>query len=71
MVALQFLEEDTAYSTIEAMQSSTERGGYNVIIAPINGTDFPCPIPFPGLCNSGYIQEIYRDWNIIEYNEMF
>lgn len=69
-VVLQFLDTGRAQEMIQQMQDATYSGGYNAIIIPIDAPDHLCPIRFPSLLQSKQLQELYQDWEILEYNEM-
>ena len=69
-VVLQFLEPQATKGIISSMQSATLIWGYNLIIIPIDSDDHLCPIRFPTLFKSWEIKELYKDWDIIQYNEM-
>ncbi len=69
-VSLQFLQKKEALRIIAEMQKSTNLWWYNLIIAPILSEDVPCKIDFPFLAEQNEIKELYKNWEIIEYNEM-
>lgn len=69
-VVLQFLDTGRAEKMIQQMQTATKSKGYNALIIPIDADDHLCPIRFSGLLKSKQVKEMYKDWNILEYNEM-
>ena len=69
-VVLQFLAKSSALTIVSSMQSHTIRGGYNLIIVPIDCQEHICPIRFPWLFQEGELKGLYANWEIIEYNEM-
>lgn len=70
-VVLQFLQKNTALRIVKEMQESTKERGYNIIIVPIDSDDYSCPLRFPWLFKKWELKNMYSDWDIQEYNEMF
>lgn len=68
-VVFMFLEAKTIPGLIANMQRCTKAGGYNLIVAAMDTTDFPCTVGFPFAFKEGELRNYYPDWEIIKYNE--
>lgn len=68
-VVFMFLNRDRVPQIIENMQSHTNIGGYNLIVAAMSTDDVPCPIPFSFTFKAGELKQYYQDWELIKYNE--
>ncbi|MCU5774003.1 tellurite resistance methyltransferase TehB [Erwiniaceae bacterium BAC15a-03b] len=68
-VVMMFLQAETIPQMIADMQASTRRDGYNLIVAAMDSTDYPCTLPFPFTFKSGELSHYYRKWHIVKYNE--
>lgn len=68
-VVMMFLQPETIPQLIADMQASTVKNGYNLIVAAMDTTDYPCTVPFPFTFKSGELSHYYRQWQIIKYNE--
>ncbi len=68
-VVFMFLNRDRIPQIIENMQSHTNIGGYNLIVAAMSTDDVPCPIPFSFTFKAGELKQYYQDWELIKYNE--
>lgn len=69
-VVLQFFKKETSLRIVKEMQEHTSTNGYNLIITPIESEDVPCILDFPCFFEKKELKELYKDWEIIEYNEM-
>lgn len=68
-VVFMFLNRNQIPQIIENMQSHTNIGGYNLIVAAMSTDDVPCPIPFSFTFKAGELKQYYQDWELIKYNE--
>ncbi|GJH42726.1 SAM-dependent methyltransferase TehB [Pasteurella canis] len=68
-VVFMFLNRDRIPQIIENMQSHTNIGGYNLIVAAMSTDDVPCPIPFSFTFKAGELKQYYQDWELIKYSE--
>lgn len=68
-VVFMFLNRDRIPQIIQNMQSHTNIGGYNLIVAAMSTDDVPCPIPFSFTFKAGELKQYYQDWELIKYNE--
>lgn len=68
-VVFMFLNRERIPQIIENMQSHTNIGGYNLIVAAMSTDDVPCPIPFSFTFKAGELKQYYQDWELIKYNE--
>ncbi|MBK4727425.1 MULTISPECIES: tellurite resistance methyltransferase TehB [Erwiniaceae] len=68
-VVMMFLQPATIPQLIADMQASTVRDGYNLIVAAMDTTDYPCNQGFPFAFKSGELSHYYRNWHIVKYNE--
>jgi len=68
-VVMMFLQPETIPQMIADMQASTVKNGYNLIVAAMDTTDYPCTQPFPFTFKSGELSHYYRKWHIVKYNE--
>lgn len=68
-VVMMFLQPDTIPSLIKQMQDATRPEGYNLIVAAMNTSDYPCPLPFPFTFRPGELLDNYTGWEIVKYNE--
>lgn len=68
-VVLMFLDRQRIPYIIENMQQSTLIEGYNLIVAAMSTSDFPCPMPFPFTFKENELKDYYQHWHIIKYNE--
>lgn len=68
-VVMMFLEADTVPRLIENMQRCTKVGGYNLIVAAMDTTDYPCTVGFPFTFKAGELKNRYQGWDLLKYNE--
>ena len=68
-VVLMFLEAKTIPGLIGNMQRCTKPGGYNLIVAAMDTTDFPCTVGFPFAFKEGELRRYYEGWDLLKYNE--
>ena len=69
-VVLMFLQRDKIANVIADMQDHTLAGGINVIVCPVETPDAPLDlVPFKCFLKPGELQECYKDWEILKYNE--
>ncbi|MTD28572.1 tellurite resistance methyltransferase TehB [Erwinia sorbitola] len=68
-VVMMFLQPETIPQLIADMQASTVRDGYNLIVAAMDTSDYPCTLDFPFTFKSGELSNYYRKWHIVKYNE--
>jgi len=68
-VVLMFLAPQTINGLIAQMQNATNKGGYNLIVSAMDTTDYPCLVPFSFTFKPGELQDFYRNWELIKYNE--
>lgn len=68
-VVLMFLEAKTIPGLIDNMQRCTRPGGYNLIVAAMDTTDFPCTVGFPFAFKEGELRRYYEGWELLKYNE--
>ena len=68
-VVFMFLNRESIPSLIESMQAATKAGGYNLIVAAMDTTDYPCPLPFSFTFKEGELKSYYQHWDILKYNE--
>lgn len=68
-VVMMFLQPETIPQLIADMQASTVRDGYNLIVAAMDTSDYPCTQGFPFTFKSGELSDYYRKWHIVKYNE--
>ncbi|MFS2222097.1 tellurite resistance methyltransferase TehB [Pantoea sp. B65] len=68
-VVMMFLQPATIGQMISDMQASTVKEGYNLIVAAMDTSDYPCPLPFTFTFKSGELSHYYRKWHIVKYNE--
>lgn len=69
-VVFMFLNKQKIPSLIEDMQKHTMPNGYNLIVAAMDTDDYPCKLPFFTFTfKPGELEEYYKDWEIIKYNE--
>lgn len=70
-VVLMFLDSYCIAEVIENMQSHTEPGGYNLIVAAMSTKDAPCPMNFSKTFQNGELKDYYKGWIFHKYNEDF
>ncbi|MDC6120430.1 tellurite resistance methyltransferase TehB [Serratia rubidaea] len=68
-VVMMFLQPAAIPSIIQDMQAATVSGGHNLIVAAMDTSDFPCPLPFPFAFKPDELKNYYRGWQIVKYNE--
>lgn len=68
-VVFQFLQSVSVSSVIQNMQEQTVPGGYNLIVAPVETKDCPCPIDFSFTFAEKELKNYYHMWKICKYNE--
>lgn len=68
-VVFMFLNRDAVPAIIQNMQQHTNSGGYNLIVAAMDTSDAPCPVPFSFTFKAGELSDYYRDWELVKYNE--
>lgn len=68
-VVFQFLDPTRVAAIIDDMQSSTLSGGVNLIVAPVDTAEMPCPIPFSFCFEQGQLRNFYQGWEMITYEE--
>ncbi|HAU8264635.1 TPA: tellurite resistance methyltransferase TehB [Kluyvera intermedia] len=68
-VVLMFLEPQTIPGLIANMQRCTKSGGYNLIVAAMDTTDFPCTVGFPFAFKENELRNYYAGWELEKYNE--
>ena len=68
-VVFMFLDRARIPAIIENMQSHTNAGGYNLIVAAMSTKDVPCPMPFSFTFGEGELAEYYKDWELLKYTE--
>lgn len=70
-VVFMFLQREQIPAIISNMQEHTTVGGYNLIVAAMDTADAPCPMNFPFTFSEKELQNYYKDWKFIKYNEDF
>lgn len=68
-VTLMFLKPAQVDAVIADMQEHTRPGGYNLIVCAMNTDDHPCPMPFPFTLKTDQLRQVYKDWELVKYNE--
>ncbi|MDD7568653.1 MAG: SAM-dependent methyltransferase TehB [[Actinobacillus] rossii] len=68
-VVFMFLNRQAVPDIIRDMQEHTNSGGYNLIVAAMDTTDVPCPIPFSFTFKENELATYYHDWELVKYNE--
>ena len=68
-VVLMFREAKTIPVLIGNMQRCTIPGGYILIVAAMDTTDFPCPVGFQFAFKEGELRRYYEGWDLLKYNE--
>ncbi len=68
-VTLMFVEPSQVDAIIADMQNCTTDKGYNLIVCAMSTEQHPCPVRFPFTLSAGQLQEAYKGWEIIKYNE--
>ncbi len=68
-VTLMFLDPSRVGAVISDMQARTLPGGYHLIVCAMNTDDYPCPVRFPFTLKAGQLREVYKEWELIKYNE--
>ncbi|QNT78387.1 tellurite resistance methyltransferase TehB [Entomobacter blattae] len=68
-VVLMFLQPQTIPGLIADMQTSTKKGGYNLIVAVMDSPDFPALSMFPFTFKLGELKAYYEGWEFLNYNE--
>lgn len=68
-VVMMFLQPETIPQLIADMQASTQKYGYNLIVAAMSTADYPNTQAFPFTFKSGELSHYYRNWHIVKYNE--
>lgn len=68
-VVLMFLEKERIPFIIKNMQEHTIVGGYNLIVTAMSTDDFPCTQPFSFTFSTNELNDYYKNWQVIKYNE--
>ncbi len=68
-VVFMFLNADRVPNIIANMQAHTNVHGYNLIVSAMDTQAYPCDQGFSFTFKEGELQEYYKDWEIIQYNE--
>lgn len=68
-VVFMFLDRNAIPAIIDNMQSHTNAGGYNLIVAAMSTNDVPCPMPFSFTFKEGELKNYYQGWELIKYQE--
>jgi tellurite methyltransferase len=68
-VTLMFIPPTRIDLVIADMQECTRAGGYNLIVAAMSTTAFPCQVNFPFTFGSGQLRRFYEGWERLKYNE--
>lgn len=69
LVVLMFLQPETVYPLIQAMQQATKVGGYNLIVCAMDTQDYPL-MPFLKFgFKEDELKQAYQGWEIVKYNE--
>lgn len=68
-VVFMFLNADCVPSIIQNMQAHTNIGGYNLIVSAMDTEQHPCDQGFSFTFKENELQNYYKDWEIITYNE--
>lgn len=68
-VVFMFLNADCVPSIIQNMQAHTNIGGYNLIVSAMDTEQYPCDQGFSFTFKENELQNYYKDWEIITYNE--
>lgn len=71
-VVLMFLNGSRIPAIIDNMQACTKTGGYNLIVCAMDSDDYPMSahqLPFGFGFKSGELQDYYKGWEIVKYNE--
>ncbi len=68
-VVFMFLNADRVPSIIQNMQAHTNIGGYNLIVSAMDTEQYPCDQGFSFTFKENELQNYYKDWEIITYNE--
>ncbi|HIF5529195.1 TPA: SAM-dependent methyltransferase TehB [Pasteurella multocida] len=68
-VVFMFLKPQCISQIIENMQTHTNVGGYNLIVAAMSTEEVPCPVPFSFTFKENELKTYYQDWELVKYNE--
>ena len=68
-VVFMFLDRQAIPAIIENMQTHTNIGGYNLIVAAMSTEDVPCPMPFSFTFKENELKDYYQGWELVKYNE--
>jgi len=68
-VVFMFLNRQAVPHIIQNMQTHTNTGGYNLIVAAMDTTDVPCPMPFSFTFKENELADYYQDWELVKYQE--
>ncbi|GAA5099735.1 hypothetical protein GCM10023338_13590 [Wohlfahrtiimonas larvae] len=68
-VVFMFLNADRVPDIIRNMQEHTNVNGYNLIVSAMDTAQYPCDQGFSFTFKEGELQEYYKDWEIVTYNE--
>lgn len=68
-VVFMFLDPNAIPAIIANMQQHTNSGGYNLIVAAMDTTDVPCPMPFSFTFKENELKQYYQGWELIKYEE--
>lgn len=68
-VVFMFLNADRVPHIIQNMQEQTNVGGYNLIVSAMDTEQYPCDQGFSFTFKEHELQNYYKDWEIITYNE--
>ncbi|RHW77400.1 tellurite resistance methyltransferase TehB [Colwellia sp. RSH04] len=68
-VTLMFIDASRVDAVLADMQKNTLPGGYNLIVCAMHTNTHPCPVPFPFTLKEGQLPEVYKEWDVVKYNE--
>ncbi|QCJ69447.1 tellurite resistance methyltransferase TehB [Providencia heimbachae] len=69
-VVLMFLQREKVADVVTNMQEHTVSGGINVIVCAVETPDVPLDlVPFKCFLKPDELQNYYKDWDILKYNE--
>lgn len=68
-VVFMFLKPECVPNIIQNMQAHTNVNGYNLIVSAMDTAKYPCDQGFSFTFKEGELQEYYKDWEIVTYNE--
>lgn len=68
-VVFQFLDAERVPAILADMQAVTRPGGLHLIVAPVQSQALPCSLNFPFLFAEGQLREVYKDWELLHFEE--